>query len=58
MLTRACYRIFDHAAHLGGALFGGLWYYYGAPTWATMRDWFRRYNYVHRVDFPINPYGR
>ncbi|CAO1615225.1 unnamed protein product [Sympodiomycopsis kandeliae] len=32
------WRLFDHAAHLGGALFGYLWYSYGADSWQWIRD--------------------
>lgn len=30
-------RFFDHYAHLGGAVFGGLYYMYGMRAWDSMR---------------------
>lgn len=31
------WRFFDHAAHLGGAAFGAMYYYYGPPFWDAWR---------------------
>jgi membrane associated rhomboid family serine protease len=33
-----CYSLFDHWAHLGGAAFGVLYYYYGPAFWDFMRS--------------------
>ncbi|KAI9067952.1 rhomboid-domain-containing protein [Trametes sanguinea] len=33
------WRMFDHYAHLGGALFGAFWFYYGAQIWYEIRSW-------------------
>lgn len=30
-------RLFDHAAHLGGAAFGYFYYYYGSHSWETVK---------------------
>lgn len=35
------WRIFDHAAHLGGAAFGYLYYYYGNDLWETCKAYIR-----------------
>ncbi|KAH7098187.1 hypothetical protein BKA62DRAFT_714109, partial [Auriculariales sp. MPI-PUGE-AT-0066] len=53
------WRTFDHAAHLGGALFGLFWYYGGATLWTTLRNLFQRQpKYIDRADPPVNPYGK
>ncbi|KAI1788140.1 hypothetical protein LXA43DRAFT_1026357 [Ganoderma leucocontextum] len=33
------WKLFDHFAHLGGALFGAFWYKYGADIWYSIRMW-------------------
>lgn len=33
----ARWRSFDHAAHLGGALFGYLYYHYGREMWEKLK---------------------
>lgn len=45
------WRIFDHAAHLGGAAFGYLYYYYGNDLWEACKAYIRaaRYQYLHRA---------
>lgn len=34
--------VFDHAAHIGGALFGLVYFYVGASLWEGIRRWWRR----------------
>jgi hypothetical protein len=36
-LTTLIDRFFDHYAHLGGAVFGALYYTYGMRMWDAMR---------------------
>ncbi|KZW00971.1 hypothetical protein EXIGLDRAFT_112818 [Exidia glandulosa HHB12029] len=52
------WKLFDHAAHLGGAAFGAIWYYYGGATWASMRGLFRKDRDVGVAMPPHNPYSR
>lgn len=35
------WRLFDHAAHLGGAFFGLLYFWKGAELFEEMRIWLR-----------------
>ncbi|SPO41926.1 uncharacterized protein PSFLO_07409 [Pseudozyma flocculosa] len=35
--------VFDHIAHLGGALFGYLYFYYGPPMWEFFKWWCHDY---------------
>lgn len=32
------WKLFDHYAHLGGAAFGAVYYYYGTPWWNTVKN--------------------
>lgn len=37
LVTILVHRLFDHYAHLGGAAFGAMYYYYGLEWWSTVK---------------------
>jgi membrane associated rhomboid family serine protease len=45
-------RYFDHAAHLGGAVFGMWYFYYGPDIWdATRRRWYKLQAFFEDDDY-------